>query len=333
MGDACSVPFPLWREHELLGERLRELVCPLICQNGNGSSQRVAAVMTGELADCFASKKEGVEYIVDCLVSVCDRLGLCAPIFGSVAGPFLDPESAKRLWLQVAASNWYLTALFASGLLPDESGILIDVGSTTMDVIPFSFGRVTAIGKTDVRRLEHGELVYAGVGRTPVVGLLGSVEINGRKIPLASEYFASVKDALVVADELAEDPDDVETADGRPRTKSYARHRLARCLCADECELESGTIETLAAQTVGRLAELLCCSVDRVIGRSKVPGEKFVIAGTGEAWIHRTLGAARPGASFAAFDDLCDSVGSIGSVSNVAPAYCVAMLAKASHEG
>ena len=50
--------------------------------------------------------------------------------------------------------------------------ILLDMGSTTTDIIPIESGRVRALGRTDPDRLATGELVYSGALRTPVEALV-----------------------------------------------------------------------------------------------------------------------------------------------------------------
>ena len=54
-----SQPFPLWKDKDALGEAIRAAL------NGFDPGVPVALTMTGELADCFESKSEGVEFIVD----------------------------------------------------------------------------------------------------------------------------------------------------------------------------------------------------------------------------------------------------------------------------
>ena len=48
---------------------------------------------------------------------------------------------------------------------------MVDVGSTTADVIPIAAGRVAAAGRTDLDRLLAGELVYTGALRTNLAAI------------------------------------------------------------------------------------------------------------------------------------------------------------------
>ena len=65
-GFAVSQPFPLWENSRQLADALRALVAlvPRV--------DHVAATMTGELADCFTTKAEGVAFILNALSVAAD---------------------------------------------------------------------------------------------------------------------------------------------------------------------------------------------------------------------------------------------------------------------
>src|SRR6202030_2937868 len=102
---------------------------------------------------------------------------------------------------------------------PRGSGLLIDVGSTTTDVIPLSGGRAVPRGVTDAARLQTSELVYTGARRTPVCALVHE--------GVAAELFATTLDVYLTLGAFAEDSS-TDTADGRPATRPRAHARLAR---------------------------------------------------------------------------------------------------------
>ena len=60
-GYAVSYPFALWKNHRQLEQRVRHAI-----ENAPVAS-RLAVTMTGELADCFRSKEEGVLFILDAI--------------------------------------------------------------------------------------------------------------------------------------------------------------------------------------------------------------------------------------------------------------------------
>ena len=66
-GYADSSPFPMWSNHEQLNDRIRDLIALA------PSTDHLAITMTGELADCFRSKEEGVHHILDAIKSADSR--------------------------------------------------------------------------------------------------------------------------------------------------------------------------------------------------------------------------------------------------------------------
>ena len=80
-----------------------------------------------------------------------------------------SPTSA-RPGSSIASANWLATASHAAQRIAD--GVLVDIGSTTTDLIALS--RTAACcgsSRSDAQRLASGELVYHGVVRTPLCAL------------------------------------------------------------------------------------------------------------------------------------------------------------------
>jgi probable H4MPT-linked C1 transfer pathway protein len=226
---AISVPFPLWKQPDKLPTALAELVAEF------PDAKELAVTMTGELCDCFETKRDGVNAIIAAV-----RFASAArPIHvWSTDGVFLDSEEAKRTHMKVAAANWHALATFAGSYVPEGRAILVDVGSTTTDIIPILDGKPVPVGKTDYDRLFSGELVYTGARRTPVCAVLLGI--------VASELFATTLDAYLILGMIPEGPDDRDTADGRPATRQCASARLARMYCADVEMVPEDNIRTLA---------------------------------------------------------------------------------------
>ena len=227
-GWARSRFFPLWREPQRLAIAIQELV------NDAPDFDGLAVTMTGELCDCFRTKTEGVHHILAAVEAVASRRKVAVFL---VDGRFVTVAEAKELPRLAAASNWRALAEVACHIMEGKSGLLIDVGSTTTDIIPIVEGRVAAKGWTDSERLVLGELVYSGVGRTPVCALVDALPWRGGTCPVAAEVFATTADAYVLLGEVPEDPSASWTADGRPLTLECARQRLARQLCEDADEV------------------------------------------------------------------------------------------------
>ena len=105
------------------------------------------------------------------------------------------PTRAQRP-LAFAATNWIASALFAASRI--DEGILVDVGSTTTDIVPIREGRLACEGRTDLDRLVAGELVYSGVLRTNPNTLTRTVPVRGRPCRLAAEQFAVMADVYLI---------------------------------------------------------------------------------------------------------------------------------------
>ena len=146
-------------------------------------------------------------------------------------------DEARELPHLAAASNWHALARFACRFVRGASGLLVDIGSTTTDIVPMVGGRPRPRAVDDTGRLVSGELVYSGVGRTPVCAVVRHLPWRGGECPVAAELFATTADAYVVLGEMTEEPTATWTADGRPLTVEHSRARLARMICADVAQV------------------------------------------------------------------------------------------------
>jgi probable H4MPT-linked C1 transfer pathway protein len=264
-GVALSRPFALWRRPADLPDALRDLLRQL------PAADVLAVTMTGELCDCFESKRQGVEAILDAVQAV----AAATPVrIWQTDGRFVDAAAARRTPLLTAAANWHALATFAGRFAPSGSALLIDVGSTTTDIVPLRDGKPVPRGRTDPERLLERELVYTGSRRTPLCALLGG--------EAAAELFATTLDVFLLLGLLPEDATDTDTADGRPATRAAAEARLARMLCAD---LETSTAtqrRKLAERALLRQTMLLHSAVKHVAGKLAQPLQTVLLSGSGE---------------------------------------------------
>lgn len=271
-GAAVSFPFDLWREPDQLSQRLAEL------SQRFPSFDELAVTMTGELADCFTNKRQGVEHIVRACQGV---VGNRLLRIWHTSGGFVTPEEAVREPLGVAAANWHALATWAGRLIPGGSALLLDIGSTTSDIIPLTNGRPTPEGLTDLGRLQAGELVYTGVRRTPLCALAQSVPFRDGSCSLAAELFATTLDLYLILERIPEDAGDLHTANGRPATRAAAADRLARMLCCDLSEVTGAELQEIACYLAEMQRQELCRAIDCVVARQSSPPQATVISGSG----------------------------------------------------
>jgi probable H4MPT-linked C1 transfer pathway protein len=233
--------------------------------------------MTGELADCFATKEEGVRHILSALATAAKGIPCSVYQTSGLLEPF---DKALRHPLLAAAANWHALARFAGRFAPAGGAILIDIGSTTTDIILLVDGRPKIQGLTDTERLLSGELVYTGVERSPVCAVLGHLPYRQQSCPVAQELFATTWDAYLILSELPEEPENKNTADGRPATRDAAQARLARCICADSTTFDvNDAIAVAEAIRRGQVA-LIAAALAKVQLEQTI--ETIILSGHGE---------------------------------------------------
>ncbi len=305
-------PFELWRRpHDLAGE-LTELL------RAAPPYEAIAVTMTGELADCFRTKAEGVRAILNALIEASGEARLA---IYSVDGNWITPQIALEVPLRVAAANWHALARFAARFIGVEPGLLIDVGSTTTDIIPIVDGQPAARGTNDPERLATGELVYTGVMRTPVSAIVKRLPWGRSSCRVAGETFATSWDAHLVLGHLAEEEAATSTADGRPATIDAAHGRLARTICADR-EMFSLENARRAANEIARAQrDELHDAAREVIAAMSAPPRSVVVAGQGEFLAREVARIAVPDANVVS---LARQIGP--RASRAATAYALAKL-------
>jgi probable H4MPT-linked C1 transfer pathway protein len=229
-----SRPFEVWRDREALAAVLREVAGEF------GPARAVAITMTAELSDAFRTKREGVAFVLD---AAQDALG--EPSVLTTTGELVSVDAARKRPWDVAAANWVATALTVAEAHPDA--LLVDIGSTTADIVPIDNGRVAATAHNDMERLLAGELVYTGVLRTNLAAIAPRVPVRGGWCPVASEYFAISADVHLVLGHLTPDAYHCPTPDGRPASVAFARERIARLVCSDVEQLAADEVDAIAA--------------------------------------------------------------------------------------
>ena len=309
-----QLPCPLWLGLEQLPGVLAEVQARL------GPASLHAATMTGELADAFPSRAEGVSRLADALARATSPARL--RLYDGRAG-FLDPADAAAHADSIASANWHATAALAGRYVPDA--LLVDMGSTTTDLIPIGAGRPASTGYTDAERMACGELVYTGLVRTPIMALCQRAPFAGAWTPLANELFATAADAYRLLGELPEGADQMPTADGREKTVEASRARLARMVGRDAGDASPKAWRALAAWLAETQLRQVVDAALLVLSRAKVPDSAPVLgAGVGRHVVERLAARlGRPYQDFTALPPLASAPGA----AECAPAVAVALLA------
>jgi probable H4MPT-linked C1 transfer pathway protein len=312
----AQIPCPIRQDRTKFDEALGEArkLCP--------SDARHAVTMTGELSDVFADRGEGVAYLVAMMRKA---TGEGTRFYGGRAG-FLNSEQATEGHLDVASANWHASAALAASKCRD--GLFVDVGTTTTAIFPLKAGLPAARGYSDSERLAEGELIYAGVVRTPVMAMARGVPFKGRAQRIAAERFATMADVWRLTGQLPCDADPYPTPDLRGKSTEESAARLARMLGRDlgDAELPEW-IEIARYVAELQLAEIEAAG-SALILREGLRREALVIgAGCGRFMASRI--AQRLGRAYRDFGDMINSAREAREMAaRSAPAVAVALLAE-----
>ena len=267
---SVSRVFEIWQAGDKLPAVLRSVYRSLEV----GRPDAMAVTMTAELADVFESKRQGVLFVLDALR---DTFPDTAIFLLSLDRKLETLDAAIRQPSLFAAANWLASALFVADREPNC--LLVDVGSTTTDIIPIRDGFVVAEGHTDMERLMAGELVYTGIVRTNPNTVAAQVPIRGRPCSVADERFALMGDVYMLLGLLAPDDYTVPTADGGPKTVTGAQRRLARLVCADAEILDPDEIHHLARYLHEKQLQQVVEAIYQVC--SRLPGDALPVIPVG----------------------------------------------------
>jgi probable H4MPT-linked C1 transfer pathway protein len=239
--------FPLWKRKDRLRGFLEEL---------GEDADVVAVTMTAELCDVFSSKEDGARFIV----SSCEEV-FGDPFFLTLA-PTLVKENDIRDYKELAAANWRASLYLMEKRFGE--GVLVDVGSTTTDILPFGDG--ARCFKSDMERMKASQLLYTGYLRTPVNTIVSEVPLGRLMTPVASDYFAITADIHNILEGVDYT---CETPDGEGKSRDASIRRMARLLCADKDEVEE-YIPDICRYVHEEQVKRIAGAVERVCNKSKL---------------------------------------------------------------
>lgn len=270
---------------------VRQLACPLwqgLSHLHAGFEQllqewpdadRHALTMTGELADIFPDRHAGVVALLDTADQhlVCrssagvDRAPLPWQVFSAVDGLINASDASARqpqTLNAIASANWLASATLVAQRLPQRQGILIDIGSTTTDLIAVDDRQVLSHSGSDAERLAQDQLVYNGATRTPLCALAARAPFAGRWQHLCAEWFATSADVYRLLGLLPADADQLPSADGREKTLAASRARLARVFGRDAADASDDDWQKAAQFFADRQLAILRQALQRQLSRA-----------------------------------------------------------------
>jgi len=275
--------FPFWEKTlNDIPNMLKRIVENLIIKNMVSLKEVdfISITITAELSDAFLTKREGISTILDALEQVFDAEKM---FFINNNSKFINFSQAKEEYASIAAANWVSTSLFLSKFV--SKCILIDAGSTTIDIIPILNSVPVAKGKNDVERLINHELIYTGGLRATIPSITHIVPYKGKMARISFEKFALVSDVHRILNNISETEYINDTADNRSKTLENCYARLARVICMDLETISKTELDTIAKYIYDEQLEIIITEIqefmkDLTIREPEFNNEpKFVITG------------------------------------------------------
>jgi probable H4MPT-linked C1 transfer pathway protein len=287
-------------------------------------ADRHVVTMTAELADTFISRAEGVQRVAE--LAARELAGAPVSLYAGPAG-WIEPADAAHHVREIASANWHAAAALVARNRGDA--LLVDIGSTTTDLVPIRHGAVAAAGYTDAERLTAGELVYTGLVRSFVMAIAERAPFRGAWTWLVNENFATMADVHRLLGNLPTDADLMPTADGREKTPAASRARLARmvgCDASDAAEADwTALAQWFAEAQLRQIADAAMLVASRTPLDAAVP---VVGAGIGGRVAEQL--AHRLARDYVAFDTLLDVAAHARADARCcAPAAALALLGSA----
>ena len=260
---------PLWQGIE----HLRQALAQAAARWPDLEHAAHAVTMTGEMVDRFEHREDGVRSIAG---SFAERFA-AARFYAGDAG-WCRANDAARLWPQIASANWLACVRHCAQVLQRDSGVLVDIGSTTTDMIAFHRGNASTHSRSDAQRLASGELVYQGVVRTPLCALAQRVDWRGQRLNVMNEWFATTADVYRLTGELDPAHDQQPSADQASKDAAHTRARLARMIGLDARDADAS--EWLAFARGWRELQLreLRGQLDRVLDAQPREASRLLVA-------------------------------------------------------
>lgn len=257
IADIVQWPTPMWQGLE----HLDRAVAAIRARWPQFGAAHHSVTMTAEMADLFPNREAGVLAIAS---RVGEQLGSEVRFFAGEAG-WAKLDAVAEHWEAIASANWLATARMVALRHPDA--LLVDIGSTTTDLIPIAAGQPAPVGRSDAARLASGELVYLGVVRTPLCALARRIPFDGTYINVMNEFFATTADIFRLTGELDPEHDQYPPADGGSKDTAATCQRLARMIGRDARDASEADWREFAGHWRRAMTAEIARNVSRVESR------------------------------------------------------------------
>lgn len=259
--------FPLWKDgKEKLSTIIQELYMDIV---NSDKIDALGITITAEVSDVFKTKQEGIEYILRTI----EKQNILNPQVIDYNGDFISIDQAIDDYLTVSSANWAASSKILSKIFQDC--ILMDIGSSTTDIIPVIKNKVVS-DKTDIERLSSGELVYTGILRNSIPSIVHKIPLKDKMTEIASERFSLSGDIHLILGNISEEEYSTETADGRGKSREECLSRLARILCTDSDLIEEPELVRIAEYIYRKQIQKVVECLSKVRRKCEINDKKII---------------------------------------------------------
>ena len=275
--------FPFWKKTlNDIPNMFNRIVENLIIQNHLKLEDLdfISITITAELSDAFQTKREGIITILNSLEQVFEKAKM---FFINKNNKFSNFNQVKSDSLSIAAANWVSTSLFLGKFVPNC--VLIDAGSTTIDIVPILNSVPVPVGRNDIERLINRELIYTGGLRATIPSITHFVPYKDKMVRISFEKFALVSDVHRILNSISETEYINDTADNRSISLDDCYARLARIVCMDLESISTEELDLIAKFIYDKQIEIISTDIKVFMDdlTQRIPDfnqdSKFVITG------------------------------------------------------
>ncbi|MBU0762972.1 MAG: hypothetical protein KKD39_08095 [Candidatus Altiarchaeota archaeon] len=238
------------------------------------------------------------------------------------SGCLTENKHVMQTPYDVASTNWVATSYLLGEKL--NECILVDIGTSSADVIPIIGGYPAGDCKYDYQRLITGELFYTGGVFTQISAIVSWLNVDGVRTRVSSEYFCNSGDIHLMLGNI----DDKTHSKYLRMFMGFSNpwdcyNRLAHMVCADDNILDRETMLDMASQIEKKQIEDVASCITKVYTRTEdmfSAHPPIVVAGSSSAFL------CAPAARHAGFEKIIGFGSLFGGISHAAPALAVGVL-------
>ena len=241
---------------------------------------KIGITLTAELCDIFETRIDGFKKIYN----ECKRLKNKFFFYTSSKEVFTVKSNTKK----IISMNWHATGKFISKNL--SNAVIVDFGSTTTDIICIKNKIIKNLSFDDFSRLKNNELIYTGLTRTPIFGIMNELSLNGINYPVIPEFFSSMSDVYRINKSLDKILDIDDTADNTEKNLNQSFIRVARNFGFDFDKSNKELLKKISRKLINCQMNKIAVSLDKLIIKfnmsKKVP---IVLCGIGNKVLRNFL--------------------------------------------